>query len=143
MRYQAVVISARSGRTARRLEFDSERVVDRASSPSPIDILVRISVYERTGSRPTAPKNPVSSSVVWPCTPDHAASPAVVTLATFHRPALTQTWMRRKRHESGSSRLQVGRIAGPELGQSRTEHHCVQVGCARGEVGVRNVRSIC
>ena len=39
--------------------------------------------------------------------------------------------------------VKVGRIAGPELGQSRTEHHCVQVGCARGEVGVRNVRSIC
>ena len=51
-------------RTARRLAIDSERAVARASSPRPIDILVWISLYERTGSRPTAPKNPVSSGYV-------------------------------------------------------------------------------
>jgi hypothetical protein len=58
--------AARSARTARRLAIDSEREVAAASSPRPIDIVVRISLYERTGSRPTAPKNPVSSSVLWP-----------------------------------------------------------------------------
>src|ERR1035441_5140508 len=88
--------SARSARTARLLAVDSERAVARASSPKPIDILVWISMYERTGSRPTASKNPVSSSVVWPCTPDQTASPAVVTSSTSHRPPLTQAWMRRR-----------------------------------------------
>jgi hypothetical protein len=61
---QADAASALSARTARRLAVDSERAVAWAWSPRPIDILVRISLYERTGSRPTEPKNPVSSSFV-------------------------------------------------------------------------------
>jgi hypothetical protein len=100
-----------------------------ASSPRPIDILVRISLYERIGSRPTAAKNPVSSSVVWPCTPDQTASPAVVTSSTSHRPP-------EERDEGGASRLEVGGITEPERGQSRTEHHRVQVGFAQREAAV-------
>ena len=129
--------SARSPRTARRLAVDSERAVARASSPRPIDILVRISLYERTGSRPTAPKNPVSSSVVWPCTPDQTASPAVVTSSTSHRPTLTQAWMRRRSDTKVD--LAASRSADapePERGKSRTEHHRVQVGFAQREAAV-------
>lgn len=33
-----------------------------------------------------------------------------------------------ERDEGGSRRTEVGRITGPERGQSRTEHHGVQVG---------------
>ena len=62
--HRADAASVRSARTARRLAVHNERAVARASSPNPIDILERISLYERNGSRPTAPKNPVSSSVV-------------------------------------------------------------------------------
>ncbi len=58
--------SARSARLARRLAVDSERAVAWVWSPKPIDILVRISLWERTGLRPIALKKPASSSVVWP-----------------------------------------------------------------------------
>ena len=47
--HRADAASARSDRAARRLAVDSERAVARAWSPRPIDILVRISLYERTG----------------------------------------------------------------------------------------------
>jgi hypothetical protein len=62
--YREDAAPVRSVRTARLLAVDNERAVATASSPKPIDILVWISLYERTGSRPTAAKNPVSSSVV-------------------------------------------------------------------------------
>jgi hypothetical protein len=41
-----------------------------------------------------------------------------------------------ERDEGGSSRLEVGGITEPECGQSRTEHHLVQVGFAQSEAAV-------
>ena len=41
-----------------------------------------------------------------------------------------------ERDEGGPSRFEVGGIAQPEFGQSRTEHHRVQVGFAQREAAV-------
>jgi hypothetical protein len=104
-------------RTARRLAVESERAVARVSSPRPIDILVRISLYERTGLRPVSVKIPVSSRVVWPCTPDQTASPAVVTSSTCHRPM--RSLLRASRPSIGSATVAhnsfaIASVIGPD-----------------------------
>ena len=88
-----------------------------ASSPRPIDILVRISLYVRTGARPTAPKNPVyfKCGVAVHAGPDSFTGGGhVVDLPSAHVDAGVDTT--EERHERGPRRLEIGGITQPERG---------------------------
>ena len=78
--HRADAASARSARTARRLAVDSERavagVVAEADRHPGEDLAVR--AHRVAADR----REPGVLSVVWPCTPDQTASPAVVTSST-------------------------------------------------------------
>ena len=105
--------------------------MDRASPPKPIDILVRISLYERTGSRPDRTEEPgvLERGVAVHTGPDSfAGRDDVVDLPSA--PVDAGVDATEEGDEGGPGRLEVGGITEPERGQPRTEHHRVQVGYA-------------